>query len=133
MDERGAIDVTQITDGDAATRLIVNPQRAGAALSLDLGGVSPVCGVRMLLGTSTEGYPRVLSLASSADGATWSPLFEGRTAALTLRASLRNPREVWLDIPASSPAARFIRLRLEASHSTMPWVVADIQVVGTAP
>jgi hypothetical protein len=131
-DDRGSVNLAELTDGTASTGWITRtPQRAGTALTLDLGRPAAVCEVRMLLGTAMPAYARALSVATSLDQTTWSPVFEGKTAGLALRAALQQPREVWINVPAHAAAARFIRLRLEASHPAMPWAVFDAVVIGT--
>ena len=123
-------DLTSLTDDDAAT-VWASPtaQRAGMTLTVDLGRAADVCAVQLTLGRLVVNYPRALSVAASLDLTTWTPVYEGRPAGLALRSALQHPREARMQVPAVAHA-RFVRLRLEASHSQLPWTMFDLTVVG---
>jgi len=44
---------------------------------------------------------------------------------------MQQPRDVWIDVPVRSEAARYVRLRLEKSESSAPWFIPEMRVIGT--
>ncbi len=127
-----AIDVAVWKDHDPKTAWISKaPQHAGDALLIDLGRNASVCGIRVSIGDSWFAYPRALTVATSVDGNSWAPAFAGSTAGLAIRGILEDPKDIWLDLPLPVSAnARFIRLQLDASHTSSPWFIPDLQVIG---
>jgi hypothetical protein len=133
VDDHGPIDVSVLTDHNPLTSWITKePQHAGDTLTLDMGRTSRLCAVRMSLYTSWHVYPRLLSIATSVDGSTWTPAFSESTAGLAIRGAIAQPRDVWLNVPVQSEAARFIRLRLEKSHKSAPWFIPELRLIGSA-
>jgi hypothetical protein len=133
VDAHGPIDVSVLTDHDPQTSWMTKePQHAGDTLTLDMGRPSRLCAVRMSLYTSWHVYPRLLTVATSGDGNNWTPGFSGSTAGLAIRGAIAQPRDVWIDVPVRSEAARFIRLRLEKSHKSVPWFIPEMRVIGAA-
>ena len=131
-DNRGAIAVATITDGNKLTWWTPgHPQQVGDRLVLDLGRAAAPCAVVM----SQEGfqpfYPHALSVATSLDGTEWTTAFSGKTGGLAVRGALASPRHPQLAIPLPSSPARFIRLRVEQTLEYEPWVVTDVAVRGT--
>ena len=131
-DAHGPIDVSALKDHDPSTWWITKePQHAGDTLIVDLGRTSRLCAVRLSQATSWHVYPRLLTIATSVDAHEWIPGFAGSTAGLMIRGVIEQPLEEWITVPVRSEAARFIRLRLEASHESAPWLIADMQVIGS--
>jgi hypothetical protein len=106
------------------------PQGAGDALVFDLGAAARPCAILMSLGKTVYLYPRRLNVETSLDGTSWTSSFDGSTSAVAIRAGLDDPADPWLPFPLPEQPARFIRLRLEASHPTLPWVIADVVIRG---
>jgi hypothetical protein len=129
-DGHGSVDVRILSDEDPATLWKRPTQAAGDGLLLDLGQPAAPCGLLMSLGPAAFAFPRQLGIATSVDGAAWTTVFDGSTAAETVRAAIDRPKDAWLAFPLPSTQARFIRLQLEASRLTVPWQVADIIVRG---
>jgi len=131
-DRHGPIDVSIWKDHSPKTFWTSKtPQQAGDAVLLDLGHEVHVCAIRMSTADSWHVYPRSLTVSTSKDGRTWADAFAGSTAGLAVRGALERPKDIWLDVrlrPVST--ARFIRLRLEASHELFPWFIPDLQVIG---
>lgn len=133
VDAHGPIDVSVLTDHDPETSWITKePQRAGDTLTLDMGRTARLCAVRMSLYTSWHVYPRLLTIATSVDGNSWTQGFSGSTAGLAIRGAIEQPRDVWINVPLRSEAARFIRLRLEKSHKLVPWFIPEMRLIGSA-
>jgi hypothetical protein len=131
-DAHGPIDVTLLSDRNPQTWFVTKEsQRAGDTVTLDLGRAAHLCAVRMSLGTSWWTYPRVLIAATSLDALDWRVAFSGSTAGLMIRGAMQQPREVWIDVPVRSEAARYVRLRLEKSESSAPWFIPEMRVIGT--
>ena len=66
---------------------------------------------------------------TSRDGVAWTTVTTLRTAALTIRAGLEDPKKVSVAIALAPAAARFIRLRI-AEPAPDAWVVGEITVTG---
>jgi hypothetical protein len=132
VDAHGPIDVSVLTDRNPKTSWITKePQRAGDTLTVDMGRTSRLCAVRMSLFTSWNVYPRLLTVATSVDGNSWTPGFSGSTAGLAIRGAIEQPLDVWINVPVRAEAARFIRLRLEKSHKSAPWFIPEMRLVGS--
>jgi hypothetical protein len=131
-DSAGPIDLNLLTDRDPMTRWLTSDgQHEGDTIELELGRLAQPCDIRLSLGAITHVYPRSLRVATSIDGVEWQAVFEGSTAAQTVRGAIADPRDVWLDvIPTRELPARFVRLRLGPSTSKLPWVVAAVVVKG---
>jgi hypothetical protein len=129
---QGPVDVTVLSDHDANTWFATKEnQHAGQMLTVDLGGASRICSVRMSLNTFWWSYPRSLTAATSVDGHGWHQVFAGSTAGLMIRGSMQQPRDVWIDLPVRSETARYVRLQLEKSDNSVPWFINEMRVVGT--
>lgn len=132
FDAEGQIDMARVTDNNPATWWSTShSQRPGDALSLDLGHVAAVCGLRLSMGSAAVLYPGTLRVATSLDNATWETSFERETAGSVLRAALRDPLRPTLFVPLFRKEARFIRLQIVRSHPEYPWAVSNIIVDGS--
>lgn len=115
-------------DGRIETEWHDNPrQLPGHWLTVDLGTVRDVGGVTMWLGEFARDFPRRLAVDVSADGASWTTVWEGPTAATAMLAAIEDPRECPVRLPFPAHGARFVRLRSLADHKNL-WRVAEIQV-----
>ncbi len=126
-DNRGPVDVTMLNDRNPETWWTTKgPQRAGDSLILDLGRTAQPCGLVVSVGRFRDCYPRQLIVETSADGLTWNTVATRRTAGLTLRAVLDDPKHVAVPIALLPSTGRFVRLRAGESHPKVPWVVTDV-------
>jgi hypothetical protein len=107
-------------------------QRPGDELILDLGTTAQPCAVTISVGEFRVSYPRQLSVETSVTGHEWTRVALERAAALTLRGALRDPKNVPLVIPLAASSGRFVRLRIDEPHPTIPWVVTDVTVMAAA-
>lgn len=132
FDAAGQIDKAALTDQDPNTRWVSShPQRAGDALTLDLGRVAKVCGLRLSMGSAAVMYPGTLRVATSLDNVTWEASFEREMGGAVLRAALRDPVRPTLFVPLFLKAARYIRLQIVRSQPEYPWAVSNIIVDGS--
>jgi hypothetical protein len=130
-DDRGSIDLTALTDGNPHTWwATAHPQRAGDTLALDLGHAVHPCAVFIGVdaGEFRADYARKLVVETSADGTAWTVVAARRLAGLIMRAALLNPKQVAVAISLASSEARFVRLRVDETHPTSPWVVTDLAI-----
>jgi hypothetical protein len=129
-DNRGAVRVSTITDGNTATLwTLERPQHAGDRLTIDLGRVAAPCEAVLHQDVSSN-YPRALTVATSLDGGAWTPAFSGRTGGLAVRGALTSPRSPTLAIPLPSTPARYIRFQLERTLEREWWVVTELTISG---
>ena len=103
-------------------------QQAGDTLRLDLGRAAHPCAILVSVGRFRDSYPRHLTVDTSVDGLNWNTVATGRTAGLTMRAALEDPKNVATLIALLPSTGRFVRLRADESHPTIPWVVTDVIV-----
>jgi len=131
-DDRGAIDVASIADGNRYTFWMTrHPQRAGDRLVLDVGDAARLCTLKLSLGAHPELFPRVLTIDTSATGSDWVRAFAGKTGGRAVLAALDHPESAWIDFPLPhGTRARYVRLTLGAGHPLAPWIVADAIVTG---
>jgi len=129
-DNRGSIDVAALTDANVYTRwTTAHSQRQGDLLTIDLGRTSRVCAVTLSVGEFRKNYPRLLLVDTSSDAIHWAAQSSIRTAALTMRAALTDPKAVAIDVALLPVDARFVRLGIgEAAGDA--WVVGEISVTG---
>ena len=126
------IDVKRFADRDAATQWTTGrPQRRGDTIQLDLGNAAHLCDVGFSIGPKWDAFPRDLEFSTSTDGTAWTRRFNGSPAGLLVRGALANPRDIRLTVPLGSAYARFVRLRLNASHPTEPWLMTQLRVTGS--
>ena len=107
-------------------------QRDGDALLLDLGATVQPCAVTLSVGEFGASYPRKLVVETSAGGVAWTTVAEERTAGLTVKAALDDPKAVSMVIPLAPSAAKFVRLRVAEAHPSIPWMVTDVAVMVAA-
>lgn len=125
-----SVDVGTLTDGDLLTRWNTShPQRVGDALTVDLGRAAVPCAVSLSVGEFRKNYARRLLVDTSLDGVSWTAATSVRTAALTVRGALNDPRTVAFSIPLAPVDAQFVRLRI-GEPAVDAWLVAEISVTG---
>jgi hypothetical protein len=130
-DNRGPVDLAALTDGDPLTWWATpHPQRIGDSLVLDFGGPAHPCAVFLSVGEFRNAYPRELAVDVSGDGVAWKTVATERTAGLTIEAALDDPQHVPIPIRLPATSGRFIRLRLDQAHPTLPWLVTEVAVRG---
>jgi hypothetical protein len=127
------------SDGPAVLRVLTdrNPrtwwttlhaQRVDDALTLELGRKARPCAVIVSVGEFRTSYPRKLVVETSESGAEWLTVATERTAGLTMRGALTDPKTVPMVIGLAPSTARFVRLRLDESHPSVPWMVTDVAI-----
>jgi len=132
MDGRGAIDTTALTDGTSTTAWTTGrPQQRDDAIQLELAEAAHLCQLRFSMGALWEAFPRDLEVTTSDNGTSWTPRFEGSPAGLVVRGAIANPKDIWVAVPLDGAYARFVRLRLKASHPTAPWRITELRVSGS--
>jgi len=125
-----SLDVGTFTDGDLSTRWNTShPQRVGDALTVDLGRAAVPCAVSLSVGEFPKNYARRLLVDTSLDGVSWTAATSVRTAALTVRGALDDPRTVAFSIPLAPVDAQFVRFRI-GEPAEDAWLVAEISVTG---
>jgi len=125
----GAIDLHAVTDRNPLTWWSSpEPQRAGDRIELTLARLARPCAIVLSVGQFRASYPRHLVIDTSSDRSSWTTVADVRTAGLTIRAALEDPRAVPVTIAIEPHAARFIRLRLAESHPRIPWMITDVAV-----
>jgi len=103
-------------------------QRVGDELILDLGTLVRPCAVAVSVGEFRASYPRKLAIDTSRDGQDWVTVAVQRTAGLTMRGALHDPKAVSIVIPVTASLGRFVRLRIDESHPKIGWTVTDVEV-----
>ena len=127
------------TDGPVLLRVLTdrNPrtwwatahaQRVGDALTLELGRTVRPCAVIVSVGEFRMSYPRKLVVETSESGAGWNIVATERTAGLTMRGALSDPKTVPIVIGLARSTARFVRLRLDEPHPSTAWIVTDVAI-----
>jgi hypothetical protein len=128
-DDRGPVDLAVLTDRNPKTWwTTLRAQQAGDILRLDLGRTAHPCAIFVSVGEFRASYPRQLTVDTSADGLTWNTVATLRTAGLTMRAALEDPKNVTMPIALQPTTGRYVRLRAGESHAVIPWIVTDVIV-----
>lgn len=99
---------------------------------VDLGSVQSIGGIVLSMGAYSFGFPRELEIDSSADKATWAPVWGGPTAVPAVHAAIRDPGTVPLTIDLGLVSARYVRLRQTGSEPGIPWWIAELSVFAPA-
>jgi hypothetical protein len=108
--------LTLAIDGDVNTAARGEYQQAGAEITLDLGRACMIQTVILDHGQEERGFPRTLSLLTSADGKNF---VERHVGPGTRRVTI---------LSLSEPAlTRYIRLKV-VKPGTLPWSVAEVYV-----
>jgi hypothetical protein len=112
----------------------VHAQRVGDALTLDLGRAVRPCAAIVSVGEFRKSYPRKLVVLTSENGADWNTVATERTAGLTMRGALQDPKTVPIVISLKPSSGRFVKLRIDESHPSVAWMVTDVAIlVESAP
>lgn len=115
-------------DGSLATRWTTErPQRPGDTITLDVGAVQPVAGVRLHLGRSRSDYPRGWQVELSTDGERWEKVAQGDADRLPLSMFLP-PQQSLFEISFPATPGRFVRLTSTATHPSLYWSVHELEV-----
>lgn len=104
-------------------------QRGDESITIDLGGAREVGAVVFRMGAFAFGYPRQLTIETSADGTAWSPAWEGPTVLQALHAALVDSGDVPLTIAFAPVQARYLRLRQTGREVGIPWWIGELQVL----
>jgi hypothetical protein len=123
------VDLAHLTDRNPKTWWTgSHNQRVGDELVLDLGTEVHPCAVVLSMGEFRISYPRQLTVETSSTGHEWTRVAIKRTAGLTMRGALANPKTVSIEIPLAASAGRFVRLRVDELHPKIAWMVTDVEV-----
>ena len=106
----------------------MHAQRVDDALTLGLERQARPCAVMVSVGEFRTSYPRKLVVETSESGTEWLTVATERTAGLTMRGALTDPKTVPIVIGLSASTARFVRLRIDESHPSVPWTVTDVAI-----
>ena len=118
-------------DGDPTTRWeSFGPQSVGQQISIDLGRTAVITRVELDLGQWRLDYPRGLTISVS-DGTTFTPVWDGSTAAAAMRGALANftLMPVSIDLARQVPGRQVI-LRSTGSHEVYSWSIAEVRIFG---
>jgi hypothetical protein len=126
------VDLSRLTDRNPHTMWATSHvQHQGDELTLDLAIPLHPCAVEISVGEFRKSYPRKLAVETSLTGDEWTTVAVERTAGLTMRGALRNPKMVTIVIPLAASVGRFVRLRVDETHPSVAWVVTDIEVIAS--
>jgi hypothetical protein len=129
IDGKGPADLRVLTDRNPRTWwTTVHAQRIGDTLTLEIGRKARPCAVILSVGEFRKSYPRKLIVETSERGIDWKIVATERTAGLTMRGALSNPKTVPIAIGLTRSSARFVRLRIDESHPSVAWMVTDVEV-----
>jgi len=129
VDGKGPTSLHVLTDRNPRTWwTTVHPQQTGDSLTLTLGRKARPCAVMVSVGEFRKSYPRKLVVETSENGTDWTNVATTRTAGLTMSGALSEPRTVPIAIGLTRSTARFVRLHIDESHPTVPWMVTDVEV-----
>jgi hypothetical protein len=125
----GGASLGALTDRNPSTWwATVHPQQVGDALTLDLGRRVRPCAAILSVGEFRASYPRKLVVETSENGDEWHTVATERTAGLTMRGAFNDPKTVPILIGLAPSTARFVRLRIDESHPSIPWMVTDVAI-----
>jgi hypothetical protein len=122
--------VFEVIDADLRTAWrSAAPQRGREQVTAELRETAAVGAVVLSLGGHIADFPRELAIDLSTEGSAWKPdVWRGPTAALTVSAALRNPREVPVQFAFPPQRARFVRLRQLGDAPTAHWAIAELSI-----
>ena len=86
------------------------------------------CAAVLSVGEFRASYPRKLVVETSENGDDWHTVATERTAGLTMRGAFNDPKTVPILIGLAPSTARFVRLRIDESHPSIPWMVTDVAI-----
>ena len=115
-------------DGDPATGWSTGyPQRAGHSFEIDFGESLEFRKIDLRMGTNPLDFPRDFVVEASADGRTWSRIFErkGFFPAVDKR-TIEDVLNYAVPIPVEPTTARRVRITLTGSHPERHWSIAEI-------
>ena len=119
---------SRMSDGRLDTTWSSGVQSGTEEMTIELHESQDLGAVVFRLGPCPFGFPRELTVETSADGSNWTVVSGGPTAIATLRAALADPRDVPVIIPLQPTHARWVRLRQVAREIRTPWCVAELSV-----
>jgi len=115
-------------DGDPATAWSTGyPQRAGDAFEVDFGETLEFREIDLRLGSNPLDFPRDFAVDASADGQTWTRVFERKGFFPAVdKATIEDVRSYAVKIRVAPTAARVVRIALTGSHPERHWSIAEI-------
>ena len=125
--------LSRLQDGDTDTAWESGQPQTGSPseyLTVDLGMPVRVAGVDLIQGIYRTTYPRWLVIERATDCATWDLVWQGPTAALTLRAAVREPAGVPIAIRFEPVDTRCLRLRQTGQGGRDVWAIGELAIRG---
>jgi hypothetical protein len=120
-----------MTDGDRITRWHTGgPQDSTNEITIDLSVARQVTGAELDIAGYVADFPRLLTIETSVDGASWAAAWSGPTALLAFSAALEEPLDLPLRFPFEPRAARYIRLKQTGTDEIYYWAIAELRVYG---
>jgi hypothetical protein len=117
-----------MSDADRQTGWLTPTQQGSEEFIADLGRSQAVSGIVLSLGAWPGGFPRTLSVLTSANDADWEEAWSGDIAALALQSAVADQRDVAITLPFRMRHARYIRVR-QVGWSSIPWAVAEFRAL----
>ena len=129
----GLIESQSVLD-DSRSTIWATPssQQGNEEIQIELARVDSVSGVSLATGPPLEGYPRGLTISTSADGERWEDAWSGALGGPTFEAVLADPEAGETRLGFTPRRARFIRLRQSGASAEFAWFIADLKVFGSA-
>jgi len=126
----GQIGTPDMLDDDVSTQWSTDvPQNGGEEVTIELREHRCIAAVKLSMGTHNLEFPRDLVVEALADDNTWHAAWHGRTAGLTTKAALADPRETPLMILIEPVQTDAIRLRQVGRDGTWRWSIAEMSLV----
>lgn len=123
--------VGAMTDGDLISRWHAGRAQApGDSMTVDLGAVHDINGVRMVIGGYVADFPRQLKIETSLDGQAWTEAWSGNTSLMAFSAALEDPGRITLPFPFEPRSARYVRFTQTGNEGTYYWSVAELEIIG---
>jgi hypothetical protein len=130
---QGELEMTAVTDGNRETVWATpGPQHGDETVVVELDELRRVAGLSLSTGPALEGYPRMIDVSTSVDGAGWEQAWSGRMAGPALAATLKDARAAEAHITFAARPARWIRIRQLATHPSFAWFIAELNVYASA-
>ena len=124
-------DASVTFDNNVKTEWTAAPQIDGAALVIDLGEIRALAGASVSVGSNVGAYPRRMAVDVSAEGTSWTTVWEGAGLGPAIAGIMQSPREGRILLAFQATAARYVRLRLTA-NAQASWTVAEVAAYGPA-
>jgi hypothetical protein len=124
--------IERTRDDDRITAWVSDGTQQGDEwLIADLGAEATVNAVVLESGGHTTGFPREIAIDVSSEGQRWQRVWHRGTAALTVTAAMRDPRNIPLALSFAPVRAHYVRVS-QTGRGRDPWAVAELVIAGSA-